>query len=119
MLGLFFAPLSLLLRLLLILLPLLLSLPGLVLGISFKVRLSFLLLNTLSQLELSPLHLLLLLLLVLHQAIFVVGHRARAGLLLGYRRLALLWLLLLNWFLQLLRFGRCLNDFSWFFLLWW
>ena len=119
MLGLFFAPLSLLLRLLLILFPLLLSLPGLVLGISFKVRLSFLLLNTLSQLELSPLHLLLLLLLVLHQAILVVGHRARAGFLLRRRRLSLLWLLLLlNWFLQLFGLGRCLNDFSWFFVLW-
>ena len=66
LLGLFFAPLSLLLCLLLISLPLLLSLPRLVFGISFKVRLSFLLVNIPTQLELSSFHLLLLLLFVLH-----------------------------------------------------
>ena len=80
-------------------LPLFLSLPGLVLGVSSKVRLSFLLFSINAQLELPFFHLLLLLLLVLHQAVLVVGHQAWAGLFLGCSRLLLLW------FFHLLRLG--------------
>ena len=78
--------------LLCMLLPLLLGLPRLVFFICLEVRLSFLLVDILSQLELSLFHLLLLLFFVLHQAILVVGHQARACGLLRCNRLWLQWL---------------------------